>query len=43
MCTIEEAVGHIIAWPKSKCVELGHGLQLEDIAPLVKYFGPFSY
>ena len=43
MYTIQEAVGHIIAWPKSKCVELGQGLQPEDIAPLVKYFGPFSY
>ncbi|XP_056862991.1 uncharacterized protein LOC130510571 [Raphanus sativus] len=34
MCTIKEAVGHIIAWPKNKCVELGQGLQPEDIAPL---------
>ena len=35
MCTIKEAVGHIIAWPKNKCVELGLGLEPEDIAPLV--------
>ncbi|XP_018458668.2 uncharacterized protein LOC108829522 isoform X1 [Raphanus sativus] len=34
MCTIKEAVGHIIAWPKNKCVELGLGLDPEDIAPL---------
>ncbi|XP_033133157.1 uncharacterized protein LOC117127282 [Brassica rapa] len=34
MCTIKEAVGHIIAWPKKKCVELGLGLEHEDIAPL---------
>ncbi|KAL0897393.1 hypothetical protein Bca101_081354 [Brassica carinata] len=34
MCTIKEAVGHIVAWPKKKCVELGQGLQPEDIVPL---------
>ncbi|KAL0645564.1 hypothetical protein Bca4012_043855 [Brassica carinata] len=34
MCTIKEVVGHIIAWPKNKCVELGQGLQPKDIAPL---------
>lgn len=38
MCTIKEAVGHIIAWPKNKCVELGQGLKPEDIAPLVNEF-----
>ena len=38
MFTIKEAVGHIIAWPKNKCVELGQGLQPEDIAPMVKFF-----
>lgn len=32
MCTIKEVVGHIIAWPKNKCVELGQGLQPEDIS-----------
>ena len=38
MCTIKEDVGHITAWPKNKCVELGQGLQPEDIASLVKFF-----
>ena len=38
MCTIKEVVGHIIAWPKNKCVELGQGLQPKDIAPLVNFF-----
>lgn len=35
MFTIEEAVGHMIAWPAAKCVNLEQGLQEEDIAPLV--------
>jgi len=43
MCTIKEAVGHIIAWPKKKCVELGLGLEHEDIAPLVNVFHSCSY
>lgn len=38
MFTVQEAVGHIIAWPKNKCVELGQGLAPEDIAPLVNLF-----
>ena len=38
MCTMKEAVGHVIAWPKNKCVELGVGLEPEDIAPLVMVF-----
>ena len=43
MCTIKEVVGHIIAWPKNKCVELGQGLQPKDIAPLVNFFSLLSY
>ena len=38
MGTIKEDVGHIIAWPKNKCVEIGLGLEPEDIAPLVNVF-----
>ena len=38
MCTIQEAVGHIIAWPKNKCVEIGLGLEPEEITPMLKGF-----
>ncbi|XP_020875417.1 uncharacterized protein LOC110226884 isoform X2 [Arabidopsis lyrata subsp. lyrata] len=34
MSTIEESVGHMIAWPATKCVSLEQGVQEEDMAPL---------
>ncbi|CAE6074033.1 unnamed protein product [Arabidopsis arenosa] len=34
MFTIEKAVGQMIAWPASKCVNLEQELQPEDITPL---------
>lgn len=37
MHTMEEAVGNMIAWPASKCVNLEKDLQPEDIAPLVNF------
>lgn len=35
ICSMEEAVGHIIAWPTSSCVVSDQGIQQEDIAPRV--------
>lgn len=38
MFTLEEAVGQMIAWPASKCVNIDHGiLQTESLPQLVNF------
>jgi len=44
MCTIESAIGQMIAWLASKCVNLENEQETEDIAQLVKFhFHPHKY